>query len=82
MGISGNHQLGNFVNNGQANANARTFNADGSPARLMELDLETGELNDVDFDLEDLANFNNYSNNQGGNTSIQGTHGFKNMSNA
>lgn len=57
MNISGNHQFDNFVNNGVANALPRTFNPDGSPAQLMELDEE--------YDLEDLASFNNYSNADG-----------------
>ena len=47
MMIQGNHEFGNYTNNGQTNVLARKFNADGSPAGLMELDLQ------------DLAQFNN-----------------------
>jgi hypothetical protein len=45
---------------------ARTFNPDGSPAAI----------------LVDLADFNNFANQAGGVASIQGTHSFKNLSNA
>jgi hypothetical protein len=50
----------------------RTF---PEPKRLEDLEEEEVEL-------EDLASFNNYMNNKGGMTSIQGTHQFKNMTNA
>jgi len=77
MNISGNHQFENFTNNGVANAMPRQF--------MMELDGEEYEveLEELDEDyLEDLAQFNNYNNGEGGVTSITGTHAFKNMNNA
>merc|ERR1719321_1773840 len=66
MHVSGLHQFDKTINSGNFVAAPRTFNADGSPAAI----------------LMDLASFNNYANQAGGNTSIQGTHAFKNFSNA
>ena len=40
------------------------------------------DLEDEEVELEDLASFNNYMNQKGGMTSIQGTHQFKNLTNA
>lgn len=73
MNIAGNHKFDQFANQGAVKVTPRTFNADGSPVQLMELE---------DFELEDLANFNNYNNQEGGQTTITGTHAFKNMNNA
>jgi len=61
MRVSGNHVFDNTVNNGQLVAAPRQFG-------LLELN--------EDFELEDLAAFNNYNNLEGGMTQIQGTHQF------
>jgi len=66
MNVSGNHQFDNTTNSGNFVAAPRTFNPDGSPAAL----------------LMDLASFNNFANQAGGNASFQGTHTIKNLTNA
>jgi len=75
MNISGLHKFDNFTNNGQTTVSPRTFNADGTPARMVLMDLD-------EIDLEDLAQFQNFSNQAGGNASFQGTHSIKNITNA
>ena len=60
MSIQGNHQFENFTNNGNTSVLPRAYNPDGSPAQLIM-------LQDLDFDLEDLATFKNFSNTAGGN---------------
>lgn len=71
MNISGNHQFDQFANQGKVMVVPRTF-----PPKKLE------NLEEEEVELEDLANFNNYSNMKGGSTQIQGTHAFKNMNNA
>jgi intracellular sulfur oxidation DsrE/DsrF family protein len=66
MQVSGLHKFDKTTNSGNFQAMARTFNPDGSPAAI----------------LMDLAEFNNFANQAGGVASIQGTHAFKNLSNA
>jgi hypothetical protein len=51
MNVSGLHRFENVTNGGQFVAAPRTFNPDGTPVRLMDLD---------ELDLEDLASFQNF----------------------
>lgn len=68
MTIQGNHAFDKFNNakTGKANVLARAFNKDGSPAKMLLLD---------------LAGFNNLTNQAGGNASFQGQHSIKNLTN-
>jgi hypothetical protein len=66
MNVSGNHQFDKTQNSGNFVAAPRTFNPDGSPVKMM---------------LMDLASFNQMTNQEGGQAVFEGTHAIKQLQN-